>query len=502
VSEVLRVEHLKKTFPGVLAVDDLSFSLEAGEVIALLGENGAGKSTLTKMICGALKPDSGSMYLEGKKVSFDSSHDAMKSGIAMVYQELSLTGEMSVAENIFMNRQPTNAAGLIKKAKLNEDTQRYIDMFHINAEPGTRVKHLPGGEQQLVEIAKAVSLQPKVLILDEPTSSLSSNAIERLFGIIAELKKKGYSFIYITHKLSEIFRIADRVIVMRDGQYMGTKNIGEVTEQDLILMMVGREIKDLYAGSDMAVNIGDAFFEVRGLSSVGLFNDVSFSLRRGEILGMAGLVGAGRTEVALAIIGMAKISSGKILLEGKELSIKNPTDAINAGIGYITEDRKKMGLFLDYSVSANLISASLDKFSRRGYMQDKEVKKFSEAQVKDYSIACTSIRQKVNKLSGGNQQKCLLSMWMSKSPKLLIFDEPTRGVDIGAKSEIYEDIRKYVDMGGGALVISSDLSELLGICDRILVMYRGRIFGEVGKDEFSEVTIMAYASGYRQEGRR
>ena len=502
MSEILRVEHLRKSFPGVLAVDDLSFSLKQGEVIALLGENGAGKSTLTKMICGAFKPDYGSIFLDGREVAFDSSHDAMKSGIAMVYQELSLTGEMSVDENIFMNRQPINAVGLIKKAKLNEDTQHYIDMFHINAEPGTLVKHLPGGEQQLVEIAKAVSLQPKVLILDEPTSSLSSDATERLFGIIAQLKKQGYSFIYITHKLSEIFRIADRVIVMRDGQYMGTKSIGEVTEQDLILMMVGREIKDLYAGSDVDVEIGNDYFSVQGLSSVGYFNNVSFSLRRGEILGMAGLVGAGRTEVALAIIGITKITSGDIYLEGKKLLVKKPSDAINAGIGYITEDRKKMGLFLDYAISANLISASLNKFAQRGYMLDKKVKEFSEAQVRDFSITCTSIKQKVNKLSGGNQQKCLLSMWMSKNPKVLVFDEPTRGVDIGAKSEIYEDIRKYVQRGGGALVISSDLSELLGICDRILVMYGGKILGEVKKEEFSEVTIMAYASGYRQDGRR
>jgi len=435
------------------------------------------------------------MYLDEKKVTFVSSYDAMKSGIAMVYQELSLTSGMSIAENIFMNRQPINAAGLIKKAQLNEDALRYIDMFRINADPETLISYLGGGEQQLVEIARAVSLQPKVLILDEPTSSLAGNSVELLFDIIGQLKEQGYAFIYISHKLDEIFRIADRVMIMRDGKEMGIKTIDEVNEQDLIRMMVGREIKNLYAASDVNPQMGDAYFGVQNLSAFGLFSNISFSLRRGAILGMAGLIGAGRTEVAAGIIGMAKVSSGTIFLEGEKLSIKKPSDAINAGIGYITEDRKKMGLFLDFTISANLISASLASFANSGFMVNNKITKFAEEQVRDFSIACIGINQTVGKLSGGNQQKCLLSMWMSKNPKVLIFDEPTRGVDVGAKSEIYEDIRNYVRQGVGALVISSDLSELIGLCDRILVMYNGMIHGEVNKGDFSDVAINSLCFG-------
>jgi len=499
MTEILRVEKLVKQFPGVIAVNDLSFSLQKGEVLSILGENGAGKSTLTKIICGALKQTAGKVLLDGKEVNFRSAYDAMHSGIAMVYQELSMTGNMSVAENIFMNRQPTNKAGFIKTRELYSDAREYIDMFKIKTEPGSLVKRLPTGEQQLIEIAKAVSMNPKVLILDEPTSSLSEDAIQRLFEIIKSLKEKGYSFIYITHKLSEIFQISDRVMVMRDGRNMGIHGIGDVTEQDLILMMVGREIRDLYAGSDVDVSIGEEYFKVSNLSSVGVFNKVSFSLRKGEILGMAGLVGAGRTEVASAMVGLMKTSEGTIELEGQQLLIKSPSDAIDAGLGYITEDRKKMGLFLGYTISDNVISASLRQFTHSGFISEKEVRSFSEQQVQDFSIACTGIKQKVMNLSGGNQQKCLLSMWMSKKPKVLIFDEPTRGVDVGAKSEIYEKIREYVYQGNGALVISSDLSELLGICDRILVMYHGKICGEVVKEEFSEEKIMAYASGYQQK---
>ena len=497
MSEILRIEGLTKRFPGVVAVDDLSFSMDKGEVLAVLGENGAGKSTLTKMICGAYKPSQGSIYLEGTKKIFHSPYDAMKSGIAMVYQELSMTGDMSVAENIFMNRQMVNKIGFIKRNELYAETQRYIDMFKINTTPATLVKRLSTGEQQLVEISKALSLKPKVLLLDEPTSSLAEDDIDRLFKLINKLKKEGFSFIYISHKLSEIFKIADRVMIMRDGHHIGTKNISDVNEQDLILMMAGREIKDLYAESDVKVEIGEEYFKVNNLSSFGLFRNVSFSLKRGEILGMAGLVGAGRTEVAGAIMGMAKISSGSIQMDGVTLAIKKPTDAIEHGIGYITEDRKKMGLFLEYNISSNVISASLEKFAKAGFIINDRVESFAREQIKTFNIMTTGTKQKMVNLSGGNQQKCLLSMWMSKKPKVLIFDEPTRGVDVGAKSEIYENIRKYVHGGCGAIIISSDLSELLGLCDRIIVMYQGKIRGEVYRENFSEKLILTYASGLK-----
>ncbi|MDR1621963.1 MAG: sugar ABC transporter ATP-binding protein [Synergistaceae bacterium] len=495
MSEILRVEGLKKRFPGVIAVDDLSFFLEKGEVLAILGENGAGKSTLTKMICGALKPEEGSIYLDGKKVTFNSARDAMNAGVAMVYQELSMAGSMTLAENIFISRQPVNRIGFVKTVELHENAQKYIDMFGINATPSTLVKRLPMGEQQLVEISKAVSMKPKVLILDEPTSSLAENNITRLFELIGRLKKEEYSFIYITHKLSEIFKIADRVMVMRDGKRIGIRNIEGVNEEDLITMMVGREIKDLYVGENKRGNVRKEYFSVRELSLTGKFKGVSFDLRKGEILGLSGLIGAGRTEVARTIAGLETEFTGEIALEGKKLKIKNPRDAMEAGIGYITEDRKNLGLFLDYAVSANLIAPSLKEFSKRGFIREDGIHEFSNAQVGRFNIVTPSIRQKMMNLSGGNQQKCLLAMWMSRDPAVLIFDEPTRGVDVGAKSEIYEKIREYVSGDHGAIVISSDLSELLGICDRIAVMYHGKVRGILKKEEASEETVMSYASG-------
>jgi len=493
--EILRIEGLTKNFPGVLAVNNLSFSLKKGEVLAIIGENGAGKSTLTKMICGVLHPDAGSIFLDGKKIVFHSSHDAMKAGIAMVYQELAMTSGMSVAENIFMNRQPINKLGFIKTAEMNKEAQKYFDLFGMCINPATLVKRISMGEQQIVEILKAISLNPKVLILDEPTSSLTENEVTRLFNLINEMKEEGFSFIYISHKLSEIFTIADRVMVMRDGKYVDTKLVDGVTEQELITMMVGREIKDLYVGSGKKIEIGEEYFHVDNLSSFGLFKDINFFLKRGEILGFAGLIGAGRTEMACAIAGVGKISSGKIVLEGKELKIESPKDAIHEGIGYITEDRKQLGLFLDYAITANIIAPSLEDFSNNGFMQEGKIEEFSRKQIQEFNISTPSCKQKVMNLSGGNQQKCLLAMWMSKNPKVLIFDEPTRGVDVGAKSEIYEKIREYVGGGYGAIVISSDLSELLGICDRILVMYQGKVRGEVKKDEFSEEVVLSYASG-------
>jgi ABC-type sugar transport system ATPase subunit len=497
MSEVLRVEGLTKQFPGVLAVDDLSFSLQEGEVLALLGENGAGKSTLTKIICGALKADRGIIYLGGKQVDFHNSHDAMEKGIAMVYQELSLAGGMSIAENIYMNRQPSGRFGFIDQARMYSDTQQYIDMFNIDATPSTQAKRLSTGEQQLVEISKAISLNPKVIIMDEPTSSLAENDIDILFDVIRKLKAENHAFIYISHKLSEVFRIADKVMVMRDGRHIGTKCVKEVDEQQLVNMMIGREIKNLYADSVSKPAIGEEYFTVDKLSATGYFKDISFSLKRGEILGLAGLVGAGRTEVASAIAGMIKIDSGSINLDDKKLNICRPIDAISSGIGYITEDRKKLGLFLDFTIIDNLIAPSLKEYSERGFMKQDKITAFANDASERFNIISTSTKQKVMKLSGGNQQKCLLAMWMSRKPEVIIFDEPTRGVDVGAKSEIYEKIRGYVSTGCGAIVISSEMNELLGLCDRILVMYHGKLRGQIQRDEFSEELVLSYASGLK-----
>jgi len=406
-----------------------------------------------------------------------------------------MAGGMSVAENIFMNRQPTNKLGIIKRAEINSEAKKYLDMFKMTVDPSILVKRLSVGQQQMIEILKAVSQKPKVLILDEPTSALSEQEAEYLFELVEALKEEGFSFIYISHKLSEVFRIADRVMVMRDGKHIATKKVSEVSEQELITMMVNRELSDLYASGIHKPNIGEEYFRVEKISSIGLFRDVSFSLRRGEILGVAGLIGAGRTEMACGIAGLEKLSAGEIFLEGKKLDIKSSWDAIEAGIGYITENRKELGLFVNYSIVENMIAPSLKEFSKNGFMDKDKMARYTEEQVDKFNIITPSIEQKMLNLSGGNQQKCLLSIWMGKDPKVLIFDEPTRGVDVGAKAEIYEKIREYVSGGNGAIVISSELPELLGICDRLLVMYQGRIRGMLDKEDFSEETILLLASG-------
>jgi ABC-type sugar transport system ATPase subunit len=493
--EVLKVEDLRKTFPGVVAVDRLSFTLRKGELLAVLGENGAGKSTLTKMISGVLPPDSGRIVLDGKECLSRSAHDAIKAGISMVYQELSMVGGMSIAENIFANRQPINKIGIIQLGKLYRDANELMQRFNLRINPRTLVKHLSMGQQQLIEILKAISQNPKVLILDEPTSSLTETEVALLFGMIGKLKSEGMSLIYITHKLSEVFKLADRVMVMRDGRHIDTRDTDDVNTMDLITLMVGREIVDLYSGSQSHAAIGEPFFTVRDLSSPGAFKNVSFSLRRGEILGVAGLVGAGRTEMARGIVGLEKRSSGTIAMNGKVLKVRSVSDAIENGIVYITEDRKNLGLYLNFPIKFNLIAPSLDKFSRAGVMMSGTIDAYARDQIGRFNVKARSPNQKMMNLSGGNQQKCLLSLWMGTGPKVIIFDEPTRGVDVGARSEIYEKIREYTSSGNGAIVVSSDLPELLGICDRIIVMYHGKVRGEVLKSDFAEKSILALASG-------
>jgi len=494
MEEVLRAEHISKSFPGVLAVDDVSFSLGKGEILALVGENGAGKSTLSLILSGIHKPDTGTIYLEGKPVAFNSPIDAIHAGIAMVFQELSLVGSLSVAENIFANRQPAGIAGVIRWDELYQQTREFLARFNLDLNPRTLVKYLSIGQQQILEILKAISINPKVLILDEPTSSLTDAQVAYLFDNIRKLQKQGMSFIYITHKLSEVFQIADRVMVMRDGKHIATRPINEVTENDLVAMMVGRQITNLY-GATEGIS-GEEYFRVEKLTYRGVFEDISFSLKRGEILGFFGLIGAGRSEMARAIFGMFPKDEGRIFLEGKEIVIRNPRDAIRHGIAYLTEDRKGDGLFLSMSVRENVIAPSLKHFSTpQGTLDFRRIDEFADRAVREHSIVTTGLGQKVLNLSGGNQQKCLIAMWMGIQPKVIIFDEPTRGVDVGARAEIYQKLREFAHQGTGIIMISSDLPELIGMCDRILVMYRGRITGELLRSEFTEERIMTFAAG-------
>jgi ABC-type sugar transport system ATPase subunit len=499
MEDLLVVEAVSKRYPGVLAVDRVGFTLRRGEILALLGENGAGKTTLTQMLGGVLRPDRGRIILEGRELSFASAHDAIESGISMVFQQLSMVGSLSVAENIFANRQPVGALDNIRWRRLYRDTTAFLNRFGLELDPRLPVKRLSMGQQQILEILKAISTNPKVLILDEPTSSLTEEETGYLFDNIRRLQKQGMSFIYITHKLSEVFRIADRIMVMRDGRHIGTRSTSEVTEHGLVSMMVGREIADIF-GRSASSRFGAEYFRVEGFTRRGAFSNIHFGLRRGEILGLAGLVGAGRTELARSICGIDPREAGKVYLDGTEIRIANPADAIRQRIAYLTEDRTLLGLFLEMSLRDNLIAPSLRAFSSAAdFLRRSRIDRFAREKVEEYSIVCSSISGKMRNLSGGNQQKCLIAMWMGIEPRVILFDEPTRGVDVGARQEIYRHLRSFAAQGTGVIVISSDLPELIGICDRILVMHRGRITGELRREEFSEARVLSYAAGLKRE---
>ncbi len=495
MTDVLQAQNIVKSFPGVLAVDHVSLNLEKGEILALLGENGAGKSTFSQILGGAIHPDSGQLILEGKPVSFNSSADAMKAGIAMVFQELSLVGSLSVAENIFANRQPVGAGDFVRWDDLYQQAADFLKRFELDLDPRRLVKQLSMGQQQILEILKAISTNPKVLILDEPTSSLTEAETRFLFENIRKLQKEGMSFIYITHKLFEVFQIASRAAIMRDGKYVGSRPVGEVTETDLVGMMVGRNIVNMY-GTSQVKGKNVALFKAKGLSRRGYFENINFELQRGEILGMAGLVGACRTEIGRAIFGIDKLDSGQILLDGHEIKINNPRDAIEKRIAYLTEDRKNLGLFLNMGIRDNVVAPSLGVFANKfGFMERNKLVQYARRKLSEYSIDTSSTSKKVIHLSGGNQQKCLVAMWMSINPEVIIFDEPTRGVDVGARAEIYHKLREFADAGAGIILISSDLPELIGMCDRILAIHHGRVSGEVSRDHFDEKLILSYAAG-------
>lgn len=495
MEDVLRAEGITKRFPGVLAVDQVNLNLRHGEILALVGENGAGKSTLMQILGGALRPDEGKIYLEDRLVSFYSPEAAIRAGISMVFQELSLVGSLSIAENIFANRQPVGPLNNVRWRQLYRETEDFLGRFGLSLNPRRLVKHLSMGQQQILEILKAISTGPKVLILDEPTSPLTESESATLFDTIRKLQAQGLSVIYITHKLFEVFKIASRVVVLRDGRYVDSRRVSEVSEADLVAMMVGREISNLY-GNPTQAKPEKSYFSVEGLSRKGTFADISFELRRGEILGIAGLVGAGRTEIGKSIFGAEPADSGHIYLEGKELSITRPSEAIEMGIAYLTEDRKSTGLFLTMSVRDNIVAPALGRFtSAAGFIRMGRMQAYAAEKVGEFAIATPSVEKKVLDLSGGNQQKVLVAMWMSIRPKVIIFDEPTRGVDVGARAEIYQKIREFASQGTGVIIISSDMAELIGMCNRILVVHRGRIVWEVNRGDFSEAQILAHAAG-------
>ena len=494
---ILEARGITKKFPGVRALDDVSFHLRRGEVHALVGENGAGKSTLMQILNGVYKADAGQILLEGQPVKIHDPMHALHLGIGIVFQELSLTPELTVAENIFPNRQPT-AAGFLKKKALCLKAQRIIDIFHEDIDPTMPVKHLTIAKQQMVEIMKAVSHDPKVLILDEPTSSLTQAETAQLFNNIRELKKQGISIIYISHHLSELFEVADRVTVLRDGRVIRTLDVAEVDEGTLVGLMVGREVKYEHIDRSSRIDHGRVILKVRNLTHQYYFRDVSFQVHAGEIVGMSGLIGAGRSEVAKCLFGLDKAVSGEILLEGKPLRIRCVADAKRHGIAYASENRKLDGLFLSNSLKANCTVPQLDSFQNAvGFLNEKQMSEFARMCIEKFGIATPGENQLVRNLSGGNQQKVLLAMWLGIEPRLLIVDEPTKGVDVGAKAEIYSILRALADTGIGIIVISSDLLEVLSISDSILILKDGQVVCSMENKAMTEEILISYATGHK-----
>ncbi len=494
---VLEAKGIVKTFPGVRALGGVDFAVKKGEVHALVGENGAGKSTLMMVLGGVYKPDEGALFIDNEQVSFESARDSLKRGIGIVFQELSLVQQLSVAENIFANRQPVNRWGMVDYRKLYEQTKEMLRTFEIeNIDPKTLVRDLSIANQQVVEILKAMSEKPKVIVLDEPTSSLTEIEVKQLFKNIRKLKEGGIAFIYISHHLSEIFEIADTVTVLRDGMKVASSAVRDIDEEFIVSNMVGRNIENIYGRRDESELVGDVLFEAKNLSSEGVFKDVSFYIREGEIVGFSGLVGAGRTEVARAIFGVDALSGGEMFLGGRKLSYKNCGEAVKQGVAYMTEDRKKLGLYLTFDIRKNLAANRLKQFTRGIMLDEAKLNAASDESVKNFGVVTPSIQQIVGNLSGGNQQKVLLAAWVGIEPRLLIVDEPTRGVDVGAKCDIYVLLRRLAkELKCAIMMVSSDLPEILGLSDRIYVMKNGGIVGELAGDEASEHSVIKLAAG-------
>lgn len=488
----LRLDHITKQFPGVRALDDVSMAIAQSEIHALCGENGAGKSTLMNLISGNLKPNEGAIYLDGNPLTLNSPRDAFHNGIATVHQHLSLVESLSVAENIFANDHPRNRIGLIRFKKLYSQTRELLHSLNLsNINPERLVSSLSLAERQMVEIAKALAKNPRILILDEPTASLGSGETKTLFKFLKAKRAAGTTIIYISHRLEEIFLLADRISVLKDGKYQGTFQANQITKDQLITKMVGRAL----AGerSKPIEKDGDILFEVRNLNGT-KFRNVSFRVRRGEILGLSGLVGAGRTEVARAICGIDPLDEGDVIINKKIIRPSHASDAINNGLVYLTEERKASGLFPDMSIQENIVVSAMPSLMPRGIFSRRIMKRVSEEKKAQLNVSAVSMEQPVASLSGGNQQKVMLAKCLLTNPLVLIVDEPTHGIDVGAKQEIYELLRSMADDGKGVVVISSELPELIALCHRVIVMKAGKITGEVSGQNINEESLMQLAT--------
>ncbi len=489
---LVRMEGIQKYFPGVHALNNCNFELKKGEVHALVGENGAGKSTLMKVLTGLYQRDGGTIKYKGREVEIRSPKEAQDLGIGIIHQELNMLPHLTVAENIFIGREH-KIGPFIDSKRTNSEAKKLLDSLNLNINPETRIQDLTVAKQQMVEIAKALSFKSEVLIMDEPTAALTDSEIENLFKFIAQLKAQGVGIVYISHRLEELIKITDRITTMRDGQYVNTVMTADVTIPQIIQMMVGRVIYEEPKTHSMVPENAPVSLEVKNLNSSQVKN-VSFQLKKGEILGIAGLMGAGRTETARLIFGADPITGGEIYVEGKKVDIKSPSDAVNNGIGYLSEDRKRYGLALGLSVRDNSVLSSLKKFSKLSVVNDKRVENETKNYVKKINIKTPSTAQLVKNLSGGNQQKVVLSKWLIKNCSILIFDEPTRGIDVGAKSEIYKLMNDLVHEGKSIIMISSEMPELLRMSDRVAVMCEGRLTGTLNIEDATQERIMTLAT--------
>ena len=490
MSVLLEMRGIRKSFYGNEVLHSVDLTLEAGTVLALMGENGAGKSTMMNILVGIHKRDGGTIRVDGQEVNIESPHDAQKLGIAMIHQELSSVVEMSVAENIYLGREPVKN-GFIDYRKMYKDTEELLKNLNINLNPRTRMGKLRVADQQLVEIAKAVSQNARILIMDEPTSSITDREVENLYGIIRDLKMRKTGIIYISHKMEEVYTITDQITVLRDGASIATWNTKEATNDMVVKAMVGRELTEQYP--TRKVEIGDTLLELKNFTQEGAFEDISFKLHRGEILGLVGLVGAGRTETMQALFGITKPDSGEVYLKGEKVEFKKPADAIKSGIAYVTEDRKGEGLVLSMSIAHNITLPSMKELSRKIFIKQKEEKDRVRKEIADLKVKTTSPNLAVKNLSGGNQQKVVLAKWMLKNPDVIIFDEPTRGIDVGAKAEIYKLMNDFVAQGKAIIMISSEMPEAMGMSDRILVLSNHKMSGELSRNEFNQKSLMKLA---------
>lgn len=488
---VIRMEHIHKSFGGVHALNDVHIEVFAGEVHAILGENGAGKSTLIKTMTGVHQPDSGEMFLHGEPVRFGTPREAQAQGIAAIYQEPSLFPDLDIAENILAGRQPTRG-GRVDWRAMRREARELLQQLGVRLDPRTKARNLSVAQQQTVEIARALSLSAQLLIMDEPTSSLTLNEVEELFGIVRRLRESGTAIIFISHRLEELFAVADRVTVLRDGKYVDTRDISEATSGELIQMMVGRQVDDLFPKEEAPA--GKPRLEVRNLTARGKFEGISFELRAGEILGLAGLIGAGRTDVARALFGIQPPTAGSIKVDGQEVNIDSPQRAMRLGLAFVPEDRQHHGLVLPMTIAVNITLPILPRFASAGWLQERSAKKVAAAAASRLEVRSAGIDQKARELSGGNQQKVVLAKWLETDPRILILDEPTRGIDVGTKAAVHQLMSDLANEGVAILMISSELPEILGMSDRILVMREGRVTGELSREEATQEKLMALAT--------